>query len=116
MESRHNYHYKEVLLMMEIFKGLDDKYRYIREHTCFSSIGYDYLLDKYQRETKRIHLTLNCLDPLEAYIITQSFVNDGTIYNGWWKGMFSKSSFYRMRYKAVLHFLKEYQRVCSEIA
>lgn len=115
MKEKHNYNYDKLKKMISIFSGLTSKYKYIREHTCFSSKGYDQTLEQYRKDTKRIHLALDSLSPIQSYIITQSFLSNGQVSNSWWKGIYTKSTYYRLRQEAIRNFLTEYDRVCIEV-
>lgn len=98
----------EILEILDIFYGLDRKFRYLRTHLTFNSVGYDKRLEEYRNDIYRINSALKKMPINESYVITQTFHYDGTYSNTWWKGIFSKSSFYRIRKKAIRTFLKEY--------
>lgn len=109
MPSKHDYHYQETIEMLDIFKDLDYKYRYVRTHLTFCSVGCDEKLVQYRNDIKRIKEALGSISPIHAYIITQTFRSDGEPNNKWWKGIYSKSTFYRMRSRAMKSFLEVYE-------
>ena len=98
----------EISQIRQIFSNLNFKYRYVRTHSCMSSDGFDQTYGAYHEDIHRIQNALRKLKVDEAYIITQTFRGDGTCSNEWWKGMYSKTTFYRIRQKAIQNFLKEY--------
>ena len=91
-----------------IFSNLGMKYRYIRTHLRLCSEGCDLRLEAYQSDVRRIHRALSKLKPVDSYIITQTFGKDGKVNNRWWRGIYTKSTFYRFREEAVKRFLQEY--------
>ena len=112
MPGNHRYHREETKKVVDIFNGIDQKYRYIRLHLKFSSCEGDPLLAQYRRDINRVHLALRAINPILSYIITQTFRTDGQINNRWWRGIYSKSTFYRIRFEAIETFLKEYEALC----
>ena len=111
MPNNHNYHHEETQEIVRIFRGIDQKYRYIRTHLKFSSVEADRRLLDYRKDINKIHQTLKVLNPILSYVITQTFRTDGQINNKWWKGIYSKSTFYRIRLEAIQEFLREYRRL-----
>ena len=97
--------------ILDIFFGLDKKFKYIRTHLKLNSTGYDKKLEEYRLDVIRIQGALRRMNVNESYIITQTFHYDGTYSNLWWQGIFTKSSFYRLRAKAIKSFLKEYHAI-----
>lgn len=93
-----------------IFRDLSKKYEYIRQNTVMSSYTHDSTLLNYQHDVWRIRHTLKQLDPIHAYLITSTFGQDGVINGKWWKGIYSKSTYYRMRADAISHFLELYDQ------
>ena len=108
MEKNQQIVNREVLEISDIFLGLDQKFKYIRSHMSINSVGYDEKLEEYRLDVARIHNALKNMSINESYIITQTFRYDGTYSNDWWKGIYPKSSYYRIRKKAIQTFLKEY--------
>ena len=108
MSRQHDYRYDEKLEIASIFRGMDKKLNYVRKFANFSSDAADPLYEKYNDDISKIQNALRNLAPLETYIITQTFRTDGSICNSWWKGIYSKSSYYRARRKAAKSFLREY--------
>ena len=102
---------KQIREILDIFFGLDKKFKYIRTHLKLNSTGYDKKLEEYRLDVIRIQGALRRMNVNESYIITQTFHYDGTYSNLWWQGIFTKSSFYRLRAKAIKSFLKEYHAI-----
>ena len=109
MEERGTYDYcwkaKRVAM---IFRDLSKKYEYIRNNMVMSSYTHDSKLLKYQHQIWRINHVLKELDPLESYLITETFGQDGVIDGSWWKGIYTKSTYYRLRGNAITRFLEIY--------
>ena len=108
MHKKHDYHIEETREMVSIFKDVHLKYRYIRNNLKFSSQGKDETLAKFRDDVRKIHVALDNIKPLQSYLITQSFRGDNKVYNEWWKGIYKKSTLYRLRHCAIQAFLKEY--------
>lgn len=112
MSKKYSKQSPQIIEMQEIFNNLDVKFRYVRTHSRFSSVGNDDLLERYRHDISHIHYALQTLTPEQSYIITQTFHFDGTFSNTWWKGIFTKSTFYRKRREAIDIFLMEYHQSC----
>lgn len=112
MDKNNDYQSEELKEMIRIFTGLDSKFKYVRTNMKFSSEGYDETLDAYRKDIDHIHQALKNLSVIDSYIITETFHHDGKVSNTWWKGLYKKSTFYRMRSRAINAFLKEYHQIC----
>lgn len=112
MNKKYSKQSPQITEMRDIFNNLDMKFRYIRTHSRFSSREGDDLFEQYRRDVSLIHYALRTLSSEQSYIITQTFHFDGTFCNTWWKGIFSKSTFYRKRKEAIDLFLMEYHQAC----
>ena len=108
MPTQHNYHYNEICEIRSIFKDIDEKYKYLRTKLTLGSVGEDKKLAQVRYDLYLINSSLKTLTSIEAYIITQTFRNDGNVCNEWWRGIFSKTTYYRIRVRAITKFLKEY--------
>lgn len=108
MSIAYRYGSKEAKKIATIFYELDKKFCYIRHHLNFSSDQNDRRLVRYQKEISRIQYALKSLNAIEAYMITETFRTDGSVNNEWWKGIFPKTTLYRLRKVAMLKFLNEY--------
>ena len=108
MPRPHNQHREEVLEMLSIFKNINKKYDYLRKHASMSSFRSDTRYDAYRKDLMKINLGLKACNPISSYFITRTFTSEGTINNEWWKGFYPKSTFYRLRYIAIVEFLAGY--------
>jgi len=109
IRSRRNRRYSSKIV--SIFKELSVSYEYVREHAQMSSNTYDHLLEESVHYINNVNTIIKGLDPISAQIITLTYSNGEYIDNFWWKRIYSKTTYYRLRDKAIDEFVEGY-RLC----
>lgn len=80
--------------------------RRVREGECVSDSG-SVAHDDQQFFIYRVRFAFHSLEDAEKIIINNEFFYNA--YPGWWKEAFTRSTFYRLKKRCMLHFLEAFE-------
>lgn len=94
--------------IISIFDRVDEYYRYLIDTEPTLNPNH-FLYREYTTYITYINSLLKKIDPTYTFFLINCFYGTTKENKTWWKGQYSKSTFYRIRQQAMQAFLEKYK-------
>jgi len=94
--------------IINIFDRVDEYYRYLKEEESTLNANHE-IYKEYKSYISYVNSLLQKLDPTHSFFLINCFYGNSKETKKWWKGQYTKSTFYRIRQEAIHAFLESYK-------